>query len=477
MSIRLRFTLLYNAILAVTLAVFGIGLYSVQSQSTYTALKDDLIHSSERFRDPLINTTPPPSSNNQTDTTQPSRPIPFENFSGAPAFADLQEREIVRVLDIGGNLVASPFGRSEDVLPLSDTGLVQLQTGKDVWETGTYQDQRMLIYSRPVTNQDNVTYILQIARPLTERDRTLQTLATALFGGSLLTILIAFGIGWIFSGITLKPIHRLTQTAQTIGDERDFTRRVDYAGPQDEVGQLATTFNTMLARLQDAYQQVAHSLEMQRNFVADVSHELRTPLTTLRGNLGLLTRKPAISKDEQSDILSDMVDESDRLIRLVNDLLVMARADAGRSLASDIVEVAPLLEETCRQARQLDEHREIVLSADNVLIHGDRDALKQVFLIALDNALKHSTGRIMVIARKMDKLVTISVEDHGTGIAPDKLAHIFERFYRGGDAATIPGFGLGLAIAKTLVEGQSGEICMESELGVGSTLKITFPIV
>ena len=135
-----------------------------------------------------------------------------------------------------------------------------------------------------------VAYIVQAARPLTERDRTLQSLATTLVVASSLITLIAFGIGWLFSGITLRPIQRITQTAQTIGDERDFTRRVDYTGPPDEVGQLASTFNSMLSRLQDAFQKVEHSLQMQRNFVADVSHELRTPLTTLRGNLGLLRR-------------------------------------------------------------------------------------------------------------------------------------------------------------------------------------------
>ena len=142
------------------------------------------------------------------------------------------------------------------------------------------------------------------------------------------------------SGITLKPIHRITQTAQTIGDERDFTRRVDYTGPSDEVGQLANTFNSMLSRLQDAFRKVEHSLQMQRDFVTDVSHELRTPLTTLRGNLGLLHRELPMPPEEQTDILTDMVDESDRLIRLVNDLLTLARADTGRSLAKEPVDVS-----------------------------------------------------------------------------------------------------------------------------------------
>jgi signal transduction histidine kinase len=151
-----------------------------------------------------------------------------------------------------------------------------------------------------------------------------------LSAASIVILLAAFGIGWVFSGVVLNPIQRITQTARAIGEERDFTRRVDYTGPQDEVGQLATMFNSMLGRLQDAYQRVAHSLQMECNFVAAVSHELRTPLTTLRGNLGLLRRDPPIPTDEQADILNDIVDVSDRLIRLVNDLLVFVRVDAGR---------------------------------------------------------------------------------------------------------------------------------------------------
>jgi signal transduction histidine kinase len=121
----------------------------------------------------------------------------------------------------------------------------------------------------------------------------------------------------------------------------------------------------MLSRLQDAFQKVEHALEMQRNFVADVSHELRTPLTTLRGNLGLLRRIPP--PEEQTDIVNDMVDESDRLIRLVNDLLQLARADAGRSLAKEPVDVSSILDETVRQARQLDPERSIQLNTSSDL--------------------------------------------------------------------------------------------------------------
>ena len=489
MSIRLRFTLLYSAILAVMLAIFGIGLYSTQAKSSYNALKTDLIHSIERLESSLRmnnQSIEPPNADSEpappdvpNQSTQPSpaiqNPVPFSTFSDEPAFREFPEREIARILDSDGNLIASPFGRAEDALPLSDTALLEVQTEGDNWEIETYQDQRMLIYSRLVERNGEPAFIVQAAKPLTERDRTLKSLAATLLGASLLTLAVASGIGWAFSGITFKPIHRMSKTAREIGEERDFTRRLEYVGPQDELGQLATTFNGMLHQLDGAYQQVAHSLDMQRNFVADVSHELRTPLTTLRGNLGLLTRKPPISDDEQSDILNDMVDESDRLIRLVNDLLILARADAGRSLAKDVVEIKSLLEETCRQAKHLDEHREILLEAEDLLVLGDRDAMKQVLLIAMDNALKHSNGGVEVRAYIAEGNATIEVEDHGQGIPSEKLEHIFERFYRGEDAAQLPGFGLGLAIAKNLVEAQNGDIRMESEIGKGSVLSISFP--
>lgn len=484
MSIRLRFTLLYNAILALMLAIFSITLYSIQSQTTFDALKKDLSMSSKGLGDAVLRTNTNPNSDpgqnpNPGPAAQPPRdappPQPFEDFSGEQVLREIPEREIVRVLDVEGNLVASPFGRDEDALPLSKEGLQAAQNQQEWWETGYYQDRRMLIYTYPLISEGQVAYIMQVARPLIERDRSLHTLGTTLIIANLLIILVAFGIGWVFSGITLSPIHRIIQTARVIGEERDFARRVAYTGPQDEVGQLATTFNSMLARLQDAYQQVALTLEKQRNFVADVSHELRTPLTTLRGNLGLLQRTPPIPAEEQADILNDMVDESDRLIRLVNELLILARADAGRSLAKDPLAIHHLLEEVCRQAQQIDPERRITLDASPELaILGDRDAFKQVLLILLDNALKHSVGDITVSARFKNKHTEIYVEDHGEGIPPERLSHVFDRFYRGEDNLTISGFGLGLPIAKALIEGQGGEIEMISEAGKGSTVKILF---
>lgn len=478
MSIRLRLTLLYTAILALTLIVFGTALYTIQSQNTLNSLKRDLSASGADLARVTLWTYLHPDQS----ITGPDRSPPFQaqRLSGEPAFISSRERQVVRVLDATGQIIASPFGADQDPLPLTTAGISALQKHVAYWETATPSTERLLIYNYPVVANNQLLFIIQVARPLTERDRSLATLSSTLIIASLFTTAIAFGIGWVFSGTTLRPIHRITQTAQTIGnesgtDELALSRRVDYSGPNDEIGQLAKTFNTMLARLEGAYKRVSQTLKLQREFVADVSHELRTPLTTVRGNLALLRHTPPLPAEEQTDILTDLVDESDRLIRLVNGLLVMARADTGYDLVREPLPLNPLVEEVCRQARNLDPQREIIADVPEVTVLGDRDANKQVLLILLDNALKHSSGTIRVTAESQDTQVIISVSDQGAGISPEALPHVFDRFFRGEASSTVDGYGLGLSIAKALVEGQGGTIAIESQVSVGSTVRVSLP--
>jgi two-component system, OmpR family, sensor kinase len=481
MSIRLRLTLLYSAILVLTLLVFGTILYTIQSQSMLNSLKRDLMMSSERLRGAVtwmylrsegIDVIP------QIGPGQ-SPPLPplLEpgSFSAEPSLSMFREREIVRVLNISGELVASPFGTVETALPLSKQGLRALTQKQNWWETADYNGEQVLIYDRPGIIDDQVVFIIQIARGLTEHDRSLSFLSRILIIAGLLTTLAAFGIGWVLAGAALSPIQRITQTAQDIGKESDFSRRVSYLGPKDEIGELAITFNSMLARLQEAYQRVSETLRLQRGFVADVSHELRTPLTTVRGNLALLSHDPPLPASEQSEILRDVEEESDRLIRLVNGLLVLARADSGQHLARETVAIRQIVEEACSQAQLIDEEREILQEIQELNVLGDRDAIKQILLILLENALKYSQTRVLVTAESLESDVIIRVQDHGSGIDPKTLDHIFERFYRGEEYANIPGFGLGLPIAQSLVTAQGGSIQVESVPGTGTTVRVILP--
>jgi two-component system OmpR family sensor kinase len=354
-------------------------------------------------------------------------------------------------------------------VPLSEAGLRATLEGESWTGTAWVEGERLLIYSAPVILDGQVAEVVQVARPLTEQDQHLEVLESNLLIVGGVAVVVAFGIGWILSGLVLRPVDRITQTAHAIGTERDFGRRVDHPGPNDEIGQLATTFNEMLGELQAAYQQ-------QRQFVADVSHELRTPLTTIRGNLGLLRREPPVSTEERADILDDVTEESDRLIRLVNDLLALAHAESGRELRSEPVQIEPLIEDVCRQARLLDPARTVICDdVYDVTVIGDQDAIRQVLLVLMDNALRHTRGAITVAAEAIDEQVAICVHDAGPGIEPEVLPHIFERFYRGRNAPTESNIGLGLAIAKALVEAQGGTITVESQLEQGSVFTVALP--
>jgi signal transduction histidine kinase len=318
-----------------------------------------------------------------------------------------------------------------------------------------------------------------VARSLAEQDQGLLELQrTLMIAGAIATVL-AFGLGWVFAGTALRPIGRLTETAQLIGAERDFARRVEYTGPNDEIGRLAATFNTMLTELQSAYHQAEQTLQAQRRFVADASHELRTPLTIIRGNLGLLQRDPPISEADRIEVLNDTVDESERLIRLTHNLLALARSDTGRVLRHEPLPLAPLVDELCRQIRALEPERRLACALDSELaVVGDRDALKQVLVILLDNARKFTPphGQITIAATVAGDTAALQVRDTGSGIGPSVLPHIFERFNRGDSARTGAGAGLGLAIAAALVEAMDGRISVESHVGSGSTFTVRLPL-
>ncbi|MFN8485267.1 MAG: HAMP domain-containing sensor histidine kinase [Anaerolineae bacterium] len=470
MSIRLRLTLLYTLILALTLTVFSVGLYVIQERLALNTLQNALAEDARRVADPFDMRGGPSSGGDSRGG----------RFAVIPRDRLGTSQSYVQVAGMDGTISARSDNLGTASLPLSQTALDAAKRGRASFESATVEGQGLAVYTAPVVGPGRQGAIVQVARGLTDIEALQAGLRRLLIVGTVIASLLAFGIGWLLAGTALRPINRITQTAAAIGAERDFDRRVAYSGPNDELGRLATTFNSMLAGLQEAYHGMAHALEAQRRFVADASHEMRTPLTTIRGNLGLLERQPPISADDEKAVVTDLVDETDRLSRLVNDLLVLARADAGQLVQTEPVCVRPLLEGLCRQAQLLAPQHTIVGGQfPDVAVQANADNLKQVLLILLDNARKFTPpgGAITIAAAANARQVSISVADTGVGIAPDALPHIFTRFYRTDVSRTGPSAGLGLAIAKAIVDAYHGDISVQSAPGQGSTFTVHLPRV
>ncbi len=457
MSIRLRLTLLFSAILALTLFVSGAILYIAVSRLTYNVREDALAEQAKT----IIG-----ASEFQIDRVR----VPPGRVTTPRTFAQTR--------DPSGQIVDSTDNLADFEIPLSNEGLAAVQSGEDWTEASETEAGRVLVFNQPIRSNGEIIGIIQVARSIADHDDSLDTLRDAVIIGIGVVTLVAFGISWLLAGTALRPINRITETAQEIGQERDFSQRVEYTGPPDELGRLTTTMNVMLTELQAAFSHAERTLDAQRRFAADASHELRTPLTTIRGNLELLRRDPPISHEDHIEVVTDIIEECERLMRLVNDLMVLQRADAEWPLSSERVRIKPVIEEICRQARLIDTTRPIVCDGiGDVTIAGSRDALKQVVLILLDNAIKYTPAgeRVVVSASTTLQWAHITVSDSGPGIDADMLPHIFERFYRGDLARQGTGVGLGLAIAKALVEAQRGRIEVDTQAGEGTSFTVSLP--
>lgn len=289
-----------------------------------------------------------------------------------------------------------------------------------------------------------------------------------------IVILLLVGGGWLVTWHWMRPLQAVVAEAELI-DARDLQRRLPVANPRDEIGRLATVFNSTLSRLEDSFTALDH-------FVADASHELRTPLTTLR-SVGELALERARTPEEYRDVIGSMLEEAQRLQRLVERLLELARAEGGALAATGqatavdelaralVADFAVLAEENQQQLR---------LITQPVRFLTDPVLLRQAILNLIDNALKYSPPRSMVtvVVERVDAECLIKVRDEGPGLAPDHVARPGDRFQRAGLSAfnRRGGFGLGLAITRAYLRVLGGRLDYEAGDGGGSCFVITLPI-
>ncbi len=284
-------------------------------------------------------------------------------------------------------------------------------------------------------------------------------------------VCLSLFLGAILTHQLLKPLDDIAAVALQITRADDLSRRLPDSGRRDEIGRLTLVLNQTLERLERLF-------HVRQRFLADVSHELRTPLTTIRGNVDLMRHM----EETDSEILNVVQDELMRMTRLVDDLLLLARADSGGlPIQREPVELDNIFLEVYRQVKSIGQPVKVILKeVDQVCVLGDKDRLKQLLLNLVDNALKYTPegGQVTLSLFKSDGQVEIEVSDTGMGIPPEDLPRVFDRFYRVDKARSrkLGGSGLGLSIAQWIARAHGGDVKVTSKVGQGSTFRIILPV-
>jgi heavy metal sensor kinase len=288
-----------------------------------------------------------------------------------------------------------------------------------------------------------------------------------------LTIIVTGVTGVFLVQLTLKPVHQMISTINQIKAE-NLKLRLNIPGTKDEIAALAKTFNDMIGRLDESF-------TSQRQFMEDISHELKTPLSVLKGELEV-TLKRIRSSQEYEMTLQSSLEEVNRLARIVENLLVLARFDAKTTALQTMpLDISLLIKESIEDMNMLAAQKQITLQfnrAHTSAILADKYQIKRLILNLLDNAIKYTPtgGRISVDLRQQEHTVDIDISDTGIGIPENDLLFIFDRFYRVDKSRSSSGFGLGLSIAKSIVQAHGGTIEAKPNIPQGTVFTISFPL-
>ena len=331
------------------------------------------------------------------------------------------------------------------------------------------------VESRPVPAQGGGFFYIQYARKLSDVQATANRVKVFLLLGVLGGTALALLAGLATARRAMTPIAELTEAARTIERTRDPSLRLPHPEAEDEVSELARTLDGMLHALDSARTETEATLARQRDFVADASHELRTPLTSVLANLELLEE---VLDGEQREAAASALRSSRRMRRLVADLLLLARADAGRIAPHEDLDLSRVVTEAAGELEPVAGDHQITVSAPpGATVSGARDELHRLAVNLMENALRHTDPGTAVAASvvRVNGEVVLSVEDDGPGIPPDIREKVFDRFFRGaGDRSGSS--GLGLAIVRAVAESHAGTVSLEDSLdGRGARFVVRLP--
>ncbi|MBM7565344.1 sensor histidine kinase [Paenibacillus sacheonensis] len=491
MSIRLRLTLWYSALLTVTLCIFSLSIYLFVNYNSYRDVKTEIQDQLRQMR--IV------SSLNYFNGLN----LDFDNQFESNVYIQVKNYT-------NGDVAKSDnLKRANKQFAVPDPN----QNIKEGYVTLKLDQYEFLAYQQPLRLKQNnqIVGLLQIAVFTSPIDNYMKNLRTILIFASFGVIVIAFTIGLFLARKSLRPIENVIRAAKSIQNESDLSMRIPIAGPNDEIGRLTDTLNGMLGRIETTYNELDDAYKAQRRFVSDASHELRTPLTTIRGNIELLERMwppmleagaagasglddSGLSRDgytSQSDqnrmtmtreAMHDIAGEAKRMSNLVNDLLALARADAGYEMEKTTQPLLPLVEDVARRAQLLPRNADWKIgnlsAIENVQVNAHADFLRQLLFIFVENAFKYTpSGYVEMRAARSQDQAGIIIKDTGIGMNNKEVPHIFERFYRADESrGETSGTGLGLSIAKWIIDEHGGSVEVSTREGEGTTFTVWLPI-
>lgn len=466
-TVRGRLTLWYVSVLALVLAAFSLTLYVLVERALQARVDRGLRALLEVSTRSLAHDTEEGQSSQsaaQSTAAEMSNP-----------------EQMLLIFDAAGKLLAGNHPEEEFKLPLPPLSALppnelQFYTLSEVEDA----DAHRLAVLRVSIPPNHLAYILVASQPLKVVAEEMEALHRPLWVAGPLALLLAGLGGWFLARKSLAPVVVMASSARRIGAE-NLGQQLPVANPRDELGQLAKTFNELLARLDAAFAQ-------QRRFMADASHELRTPLSVIHTAARVTLRKQPRAEAEYREAIQLMDDEAQRLTRLVQDMFLLARADADRyPLQKQTLYLNDLLEEVARAGELLAAEKNITLklgTAPEASFYGDEDLLRRMLLNLVDNAIQHtpSAGSVELSLRPTAEAYEITVTDTGAGIPPDAQARIFERFYRVDQARTHSaeignkGAGLGLSIAQWIAQAHDGSLTLNHSDQHGSAFVARLPL-
>ena len=462
-SIRSRLTAWYILLLGIILILFSVFLNYFLSKRLYESVDNSLTVSATVVATSAVmkfNRSPLPGLDQF-----------FEQFMGAGNL-----NKFYRIYDGSGNVGSRSNNIDASKFPLSQKAYADALSGTNSYETFLVDGKHPIrVITMPILREKKLVNLVQVGTSLEAVKETLRNLRIFLFTAVPSVLVFATLFARFLARRALKPISKIIKTARDIGQGQELSQRIPVFKVQDELGQLALTFNEMMDRLENSFAQM-------RQFSSDASHELRTPLTVLQGQNELVLSKLRDPKEYQEVIISNL-EEIKYMSKVLEDLFVLSRSDENQVLLNyKRMDLRDLVEEVCRHAEILAEEKDIsivIAFLEQVKINGDEVRLRQMVWNILHNGIKYTQpgGELKVSLLEESGFALLSIQDSGIGIPEKDLPFIFDRFYRVDKARSKDegGSGLGLSICRHIAEAHKGEINVESKPGLGTRFKVYIP--